>query len=739
MNVTDKQKRTALMIACLKRNVDSINVLLRVGSDTNITDISGNTCLMQAVSGDCSKEVLQAIIDHGADVNVTNKENHTALTIACAKRYTDDINVLLEAEADPNIADDSGATCLMHAVFKDGSKDMLHAIIDHGADVDATSKENCIALMIACGKNSVGAIYVLLESGADINITDIDGDTCLMHAVVGNCSKEVLQAIIDHGADVNATNKENHTALMSACQLSDACAITVLLGSGADPNTADDNGDTCLHVGILKNLNKEVIQTIIDHGANVDAINKLNVTPLMVASNKGNADAINLLLNARADPNITSVNGGTWLHAALEGDCSREALQVIIEHGTDVNATNILNVTPLELASEKRKIDAIMLLLNAGAKPSLYLYPKGRKMVNWYKLRVVLHGHKKDVTGVCPAYFPEGSFVSVSRDITARLWVPNEHDASFTEGHMESGHINLVTNVCVMPPDEKYPCGLIMTGSSDHAILAYTLDSPQPVFKLEGHTNDMCSLAAGKVGTLLSASLDKTAKVWFNQKCVVTLAGHEGAVWAVAIMDEADCMLTGSADKLIKLWKAGKCQQTYAGHTQLVSAVAFLSTSEFLSASNDTTIRHWLTTEECVHRYSGHTSFVYSLALLPNGEDFASCSEDRTVRVWSNRQCVQIIAHPAESVWTVCALENGDIVTGASDGAVRLFTTSPERAAEDSLQKAFEGEVTTSVIPSLIGDINMDQPSGPEALPNAGELDDQTIPIQQGNKAEAHQ
>ena len=811
VNATNKQNCTALMISCTKRNIDAIYLLLKAGANPNIADDSGVTCLMRAVGEDCSNEVLQAIIDHGADVNYTSKENGTALMIACAKSYTDAINVLLKARADPNMAsDESGATCLMRAVGEDCSKEVLQAIIDHGADVNTTNKQNCTALTKACEKNYIDAINVLLEAGADtlradnncktclmcavdgncsnevlqaiidhgadvnakniqnytalmvaclkgnvhainvlvktgsdINTADIDGNTCLMHAVRGHCSKEVLQAIIDHGVDVNATNKENHTALMSACQYDDVDAITVLLGSGADPNIANDNGDTCFHIVVIKSFSKKVIQTIIDHGVNVDATNNLNMTPLMVASKKGNVDAMNVLLNARADPNITSVDGSTWLHAALEGDCSKEALQVIIEHETNVNATNKLGITPLELASENRNTDAIMLLLYAGANLSLYLYPKGRKMVNWYKLRAVLHWHKKDVRSVCPAYFPRGSFVSVSKDIAARLWVPNKHDASFMEGHLMSGQNNFVTSVCMMPPDEKYPHGLIVTGSSDHTILAYTLDSPQPIYKLEGRTNDVCSLAAGRFGTLLSASWDKTAKVWLNQKCVMTLVGHEAAVWAVVIISERGYMPTGSADKLIQLWRAGKCQQTYAGHTDCVRAVAVLSASEFLSASNDTTIRRWLTTGECIHTYNGHTGFVCSLALLPNGEDFVSGSEDRTLRVWSNGQCVQIIAHPTESVWTVCALENGDIVTGASDGVVRLFTTAPERAAEDTLQKAYEDEVAASFMPSQIGDLNTDKLSGPETLLSAGKLDGQTmtsdVTIWRGNKVEAHQ
>ena len=60
-------------------------------------------------------------------------------------------------------------------------------------------------------------------------------------------------------------------------------------------------------------------------------------------------------------------------------------------------------------------------------------------------------------------------------------------DPSFREGLVLSGHTNFVVAVCMMPPSDTYPQGLIVTGSNDKTILAYTLDSPQPVYKLEGH------------------------------------------------------------------------------------------------------------------------------------------------------------------------------------------------------------------------------------------------------------
>ena len=375
VNATNKYNGTALWRACNKRNTDAINVLLKAGADTNIAlDANGDTCLMQAVCKDCSKEVLQAIIDHGADVNATNKYNGTALWRACDKSNTDAINVLLNAGADTNIAlDDNGDTCLMQAVYKGRSKEVLQDIIDHGADVNATAKENSTALMLACAKSNTDAINVLLKAGANTNIAlDDSGGTCLMIAVCTDCNKEVLQAIIDQRADVNATNKYNGTALWRACDKSNTDAINVLLKAGADTNIAiNDSGGTCLKHAVKKDCSKDVLQEIIDHGADVNATNQQNCTALWRACDKSNTDAIFLLLETGAETNITNDNGVTCLMNAVEGNCTKEVLKAIIDHGADVNATSKDNCTALNLARTKSYVDAIDVLLEAGAEPNI--------------------------------------------------------------------------------------------------------------------------------------------------------------------------------------------------------------------------------------------------------------------------------------------------------------------------------------------------------------------------------
>ncbi|OXB66130.1 hypothetical protein ASZ78_012473 [Callipepla squamata] len=182
-----------------------------------------------------------------------------------------------------------------------------------------------------------------------------------------------------------------------------------------------------------------------------------------------------------------------------------------------------------------------------------------------YRLRCSLLGHEQDVRGLTRGLFPEGGFVSVSRDRTARLWTPDGLNRGFSEMHCMRGHSNFVSCVCIIPPSDLYPRGLIATGGNDHNICIFTVDSTTPLYILTGHKNTVCSLSSGKFGTLLSGSWDTTAKVWLNDRCMMTLQGHTAAIWAVKILPEQGLMLTGSADKTIKLWKAGRCERTFTG------------------------------------------------------------------------------------------------------------------------------------------------------------------------------
>uniref|UniRef100_A0A493SSV5 Phospholipase A-2-activating protein n=2 Tax=Anas TaxID=8835 RepID=A0A493SSV5_ANAPP len=359
-----------------------------------------------------------------------------------------------------------------------------------------------------------------------------------------------------------------------------------------------------------------------------------------------------------------------------------------------------------------------------------------------YRLRCSLPGHQQDVRGLARGIFPDGGFVSVSRDRTARLWAPDGLNRGFTEMHCMRGHSNFVSCVCIIPPSDLYPRGLIATGGNDHNICIFTVDSTAPLYVLKGHKNAVCSLSSGKFGTLLSGSWDTTAKVWLHDRCMMTLQGHTAAIWAVKILPEQGLMLTGSADKTIKLWKAGRCERTFTGHEDCVRGLAILSEMEFLSCANDASVRRWHISGKCLQVYYGHTNYIYSISVFPHCKDFVTTGEDRSLRIWKQGECAQTIRLPAQSVWCCCVLDNGDIVVGASDGFVRVFTESSERTASAEEIQAFENELSqASIDPKTgdLGDINAEDLPGKEHLKEPGTRDGQTRLIKDNGKVEAYQ
>ncbi len=137
----------------------------------------------------------------------------------------------------------------------------------------------------------------------------------------------------------------------------------------------------------------------------------------------------------------------------------------------------------------------------------------------------------------------------------------------------------------------------------------------------------------------------------------------------------------------------------------------------------------------------GHESFVYAVTSIPASRQIASVSEDRSLRIWENDVCIQTITHPCISVWCVAALPNGDLVTGGSDGVVRIFSRNQERIASEDKIKQFTNSVAQSAIPkNQVGDVDKDKLPTIEVLLNTvGQKDGEVKMGRNGDTVEAHQ
>ncbi|TAQ89207.1 hypothetical protein B7494_g2464 [Chlorociboria aeruginascens] len=343
-----------------------------------------------------------------------------------------------------------------------------------------------------------------------------------------------------------------------------------------------------------------------------------------------------------------------------------------------------------------------------------------------FKLSASLVAHEDDVRSVC---FPSSkAVISASRDGTVRRWelvtdTPPIFDPTI------SSHVNsFVNSVAYLRPNPQFPDGLIISGGNDVVIDVRRPSKSQGEDAdglLLGHSKNVCALDVDPAGKfIVSGSWDSEARVFSvgNWECETVLRGHQGGVWAVLVFN-SETIITGCADQQIRIFhKSGKLLTTFAGSLQPIRALCLIpkdhpSGADFASASNDGVICLWKLSGAKVAELHGHDNFIYSLASLPSGE-LVSSGEDRTLRIWKGTECIQTITHPAISVWGVAVCtETGDIVSGASDRIVRVFSRSPDREADAETSRQFDEAVKSSSIPQeQMGDINKEEYPGPEFL-----------------------
>ena len=157
------------------------------------------------------------------------------------------------------------------------------------------------------------------------------------------------------------------TRLADAAMNQDKQSVRSLLQLHADVNATEADGTTAMHWAARLN-DLEIADLLLGAGANVKAANRFGATPLSLASINGNAAMIQKILKAGEDPNrVASDAGDTALMLAARTG-KPDAVKVLLEHGADVNKTNLEGQTALMWAVAERNAAAAKTLIEHGAE-----------------------------------------------------------------------------------------------------------------------------------------------------------------------------------------------------------------------------------------------------------------------------------------------------------------------------------------------------------------------------------
>jgi ankyrin repeat protein len=235
-NVQDAEGTPALMAAALYADADCVRALLEGGANPNAANAAGATALMWAIP-DVAK--VKLLLAHGADVNArSTRLQRTPLLVAASYPGTVEIlQLLLEKGADIH-ARDRGKTHALGRATLTADVAVVRFLVEHGCDPSEPGYPGA-SLGRRFARHDLATIEYLMSKGVKID-RDAFAYAATWH------EPKLIEGWIGTGVDVNArTGPYGRTALITAAASEQASPATLrtLLEKGADPNAEDSEGE----------------------------------------------------------------------------------------------------------------------------------------------------------------------------------------------------------------------------------------------------------------------------------------------------------------------------------------------------------------------------------------------------------------------------------------------------------------------------------------------------------------
>ncbi|KAJ8377547.1 hypothetical protein AAFF_G00256110 [Aldrovandia affinis] len=307
---TDEEGNTALQFAAASGHEKLVRFLLRKGASVDSRNNYGWTPLMQAARFG-HLNVAQILLENGAEINGRNRLGASVLTMAARGGHTGMAKLLMETGA-----------------FVDG--------YDHLDIPDANGNNNNNNGGAAHGHE--GAVRLLLEWGADVNVTLAStGWSPLMLATLSG-KVAVAQQLVERGADPDQLNVLAKTAFEISLQLQQKDVKNYLDSITTVRPQPDDEKRRPDVFSALKLGNSQLVREIVEEDpVQVNMLNAEGASPLMMAAVAGQMEEVQLLVERSADlDKQDGVHGWTALmQATYHGN--KDVVKYLLSQGADVN------------------------------------------------------------------------------------------------------------------------------------------------------------------------------------------------------------------------------------------------------------------------------------------------------------------------------------------------------------------------------------------------------------------
>ncbi|XP_040894532.1 ankyrin repeat domain-containing protein 26 isoform X2 [Toxotes jaculatrix] len=197
------------------------------------------------------------------DINQLDKENRTALHIACASGHVEVVQFLVQSKAKLNLCDNQNRSALMKAV-QGQHEQCVSILLDSHADPNLVDINGNTALHLAANIPSISTAILLLEHEANINAQNKEGFTPLTVAVRED-HIEMAEFLLKETADMNCMDQDQRSPLMIAAGNGQIGMLRLLLRFNADITLKDTKGWSADDYAVM-NGHHPCSLLIIEHG-----------------------------------------------------------------------------------------------------------------------------------------------------------------------------------------------------------------------------------------------------------------------------------------------------------------------------------------------------------------------------------------------------------------------------------------------------------------------------------------
>lgn len=231
--------RTLLMSAAHFGADKLVKALLDAGADVNITSKYGHDAFLAAIGGS-NMSIAKMLIEAGANPYQGKIAGRTALLEACHVGSMEIAEWLLTDFEFDLKKKDKGRLSVLHHAAMNGMLPLVKILLEKGVVVDELGPKSIAPLSSAARRGYVDVAGYLLEHGADPNHQDTDGNTAIFDSVYQGLFLDVLKVCVEHGADINYRlpykgTYAGHTLLMRLASLPNHLdAVHYLMERGVD-------------------------------------------------------------------------------------------------------------------------------------------------------------------------------------------------------------------------------------------------------------------------------------------------------------------------------------------------------------------------------------------------------------------------------------------------------------------------------------------------------------------------